>query len=258
MGRHRIVRHIIDMSLLCNDHHRVRALLVGARTGPQCISNAGRRGPLAPQEVYNLYRADVLSQELRARMQAESQARFAAGLGYDDPALVRAYALMLGLSSHDMTVLRGAFGDPIAVRYAEVSSGGQIVLAVLEYPGDVRCIWEIGNVPQATRTWFDEELTVYGSAQTVTVQFPNPYVCYDTRAHPRDGRPGPCRAHSHCILRRVIPARVAAFPSLRYHGYAAAHRRRRRPARRGDPPRDRAQRRREPAGRTWRLSLRAV
>jgi len=136
------------------------------------------RGPLAPQEVYNLYRADDLSQELRARMQAESQARFAAGLGYDDPALVRAYALMLGLSSHDMTVLRGAFGDPIAVRYAEVSSGGQIVLAVLEYPGDVRCIWEIGNLPQAMRTWFDEELTVYGSAQTVTVQFPNPYVRY--------------------------------------------------------------------------------
>src|SRR6266511_1104962 len=66
------------------------------------------QGPLAPQEVYNLYRADDLSQELRARMQAESQARFAAGLGYDDPALVRAYALMLGLSSHDMTVLRGA------------------------------------------------------------------------------------------------------------------------------------------------------
>jgi predicted dehydrogenase len=49
---------------------------------------------------------------------------------------------------------------------------------VLEYPGDVRCVWEIGNVPQATRTWFDEELTVYGAAQTVAVQFPNPYVRY--------------------------------------------------------------------------------
>jgi len=136
------------------------------------------RGPLAPQEIYSLHRADDLSQELRARMQAESEVRFAAGLGYDDPALVKAYALMLGLASHDMTVLRGAFGEPVAVRYAEVSSGGSIVLAVLEYPGDVRCIWEIGNVPQATRNWFDEELTVYGSAQTVKVQFPNPYVRY--------------------------------------------------------------------------------
>jgi predicted dehydrogenase len=136
------------------------------------------RGPLAPKEIYTLYQAGDLPQELRARMQAESQALFAAGLGYDDPALVKAYALMLGLSSHDMTVLRGAFGDPIAVRYADVSCEGMIILAVLEYPGDVRCIWEIGNLPQATRKWFDEELTVYGSAQTVTVQFPNPYVRY--------------------------------------------------------------------------------
>jgi predicted dehydrogenase len=64
------------------------------------------------------------------------------------------------------------------VRYAEVLAGGQIVLAVLEYPDGVRCIWEVGNLPQATRTWFDEELVVYGSAQTVTVRFPNPYVRY--------------------------------------------------------------------------------
>jgi predicted dehydrogenase len=86
--------------------------------------------------------------------------------------------MMLGLSSHDMTVLRDAFGDPLAVRYAEVIAGGSIVMAVLEYPGEVRCVWEIGNVPQATRNWFDEELTVYGGDQTVTVQFPNPYVRY--------------------------------------------------------------------------------
>jgi len=84
------------------------------------------RSPLAPQEIYSLYRADDLSSELRARLQAEGQARLAAALGYGDPALVRAYGLMLGLSAHDMTVLRGAFGDPVAVRYAEVLSAGQI------------------------------------------------------------------------------------------------------------------------------------
>ena len=32
--------------------------------------------------------------------------------------------------------------------------------------------------PQAKRNWFDEELTVFGSEQTVAVQFPNPYVRY--------------------------------------------------------------------------------
>jgi predicted dehydrogenase len=136
------------------------------------------RGPLAPQEIYSLRRADDLPEETRVRLQTEAQEHLAQGLGMDRPDLVRAYGMMLGLSSHDMTILRGAFGDPLAVRYAEVSSGGSIVLAVLEYPGDVRCIWEIGNIPQATRAWFDEELTVFGSGQTVEVRFPNPYVRY--------------------------------------------------------------------------------
>jgi predicted dehydrogenase len=136
------------------------------------------RGPLAPQEIYSLRRADDLAPDLRSGLQAAAHARLAQGLGSDDPALIRAYGMMLGLSSHDMTVLRGAFGDPVAVRYAEVLAGGSIVMAVLEYPGDVRCVWEIGNVPQASRNWFDEELTVYGGDRTVTVQFPNPYVRY--------------------------------------------------------------------------------
>jgi len=136
------------------------------------------RGPLAPQEIYSLHQATDLPEGARGRMWAEAGARMAEGLGLDQPEMVQAYGVMLGLSSHDMTVLRGAFGDPTAVRYAEVSAGGQIVLAVLEYPNDVRCVWEIGNIPRATRTWFDEELTVYGAGQTVTVQFPNPYVRY--------------------------------------------------------------------------------
>jgi predicted dehydrogenase len=140
------------------------------------------RGPLAPQEIYSLHRATDLAPELRARLLAENNARMAAGIGSDDPQLIRAYGMMLGLSSHDMTVLRGAFGDPVAIRHAEVLADGQLILAVLEYANDLRCVWEIGNIPQATRNWFDEELTVYGSAQTVSIQFPNPYVRY-ARSH---------------------------------------------------------------------------
>lgn len=136
------------------------------------------RGPLAPQEIYSLRRADDLRPEQRAELRAAIETRLAEAIGSDDPALLRAYGMLLGLSSHDMTILRGAVGDPLAVQYAEISSGGAIVLAVLEYPENVRCILELGNVPAATRDWFDEELTVYGGAQTVAVRFPNPYVRY--------------------------------------------------------------------------------
>jgi len=136
------------------------------------------RGPLAPQEIYSLRRADDVPAELRAELQASINTRFALAVGSDDPALLRAYGMLLGLSSHDMTILRGAFGDPVAVQYAEVSSGGALVLAVLEYPQQVRCVLELGNLPEATRNWFDEELTVYGSGHTVSIRFPNPYVRY--------------------------------------------------------------------------------
>jgi predicted dehydrogenase len=136
------------------------------------------RGPLAPQEIYTLHRADDLPPELRSRGQAETRERMARAIGSDDPAIVGAYSLLLGLASHDMAVLRGAFGDPVAVQHAEVVAGGSLILAMLEFPGDLHCMWEIGNIPRASHTWFDESLTAYGLARTVSVEFPNPYVRY--------------------------------------------------------------------------------
>jgi predicted dehydrogenase len=148
------------------------------------------RGPLAPQEIYTLHRADDLPSELRSRGQAEARERMARAVGGDDPAIVGAYSLLLGLASHDMAVLRGAFGDPVAVRHAQVVAGGSLILAMLEFPGDLHCMWEIGNIPRAAHTWFNESLTAYGPTRTVSVEFPNPYVRYAptlVRVHEMDG-----------------------------------------------------------------------
>jgi predicted dehydrogenase len=145
------------------------------------------RGPLAPRHIYSLEGAPDIAHEERARLQADLGARLAEGVGSADPVAAQAYGMMLGLSSHDMTVLRGAFGDPSAVRYAEILAGGSIVMAVLEYPGGARCVWEIGNMPGATHTIFDEELVAYGRDRTVSVRFPNPYVRYaPTTVHVRE------------------------------------------------------------------------
>jgi predicted dehydrogenase len=135
-------------------------------------------GMLTPDDVYTLYRSKNLTPEARARRHEEVQTKLAAGLGTSQPDLVNAYGLMLGLASHDMTVLRGVFGDPVRISHAEVFAGGRMVFALLEYPGDVRCAWEIGSVQHSTGRWFDEEFSIYGGAQAITVQFPNPYVRY--------------------------------------------------------------------------------
>jgi hypothetical protein len=58
-------------------------------------------------------------------------------IGSDDPQIIQAHGMMRGLSSHDMMVLRGASGDPVAIRHAEILSGGQVILAVLEYANDL-------------------------------------------------------------------------------------------------------------------------
>jgi predicted dehydrogenase len=135
-------------------------------------------GMLTPDDIYTLYRSKSITAEERARRQSEVQARLAAGLGTSQPDLVNAYGLMLGLASHDMTVLRGIFGDPLQICHAEVFAGGKMIYALLEYPGEIRCAWEIGSVQHDTGRWFDEELSVYGGARAVTVRFPNPYVRY--------------------------------------------------------------------------------
>jgi predicted dehydrogenase len=135
-------------------------------------------GMLIPDDIYTLYRSTSITPEERSRRQSEVQAKLAAGLGTNQPDLVNAYGLMLGLASHDMTVLRGIFGDPVQVCHAEVFAGGKMIFALLEYPGETRCAWEIGSVQHSTGRWFDEEFSVYSGAQVLTLQFPNPYVRY--------------------------------------------------------------------------------
>jgi predicted dehydrogenase len=135
-------------------------------------------GMLTPDDIYTLYRSSSLTPEDRSKRQAEVQARLATGLGSSQPDLVNAYGLMLGLASHDMTVLRGIFGDPLQICHAEVFAGGRMISAVLEYPDDVRCVWEIGSIQHTTGRWFDEEFSVYGGARVISIQFPNPYVRY--------------------------------------------------------------------------------
>jgi predicted dehydrogenase len=131
-----------------------------------------------PDDIYTLHRTKGMLNEERAKSQAEIRERIKRALGTEREDLLNAYGLLLGLASHDMTVLRGIFGDPLQVHSAQVYAGGRMIVALLDYPGDMRCVWETGNVPNKSGRWFDEEFTVYGGAQVVSIQFPNPYVRY--------------------------------------------------------------------------------
>jgi predicted dehydrogenase len=111
--------------------------------------------------------ADVITvgQQKRAALIAEA-------IGDAPPALVSAYGLMLGLSSHDISAMRELLGMPKRVLYAAQRKGGLYLTAAFDY-GDFVCHYETG-IDNIAR--FDAHLEVYGENQVLRVQYDTPYV----------------------------------------------------------------------------------
>jgi predicted dehydrogenase len=92
--------------------------------------------------------------------------------GRSTPALRRAYTLMLGLSSHDLSAMRELLGMPSKVLFAAQRSAGLYLTAAFDY-GAYVCQFETG-IDHIAR--FDAHLEVYGDRQVVRVQYDTPYV----------------------------------------------------------------------------------
>lgn len=133
------------------------------------------------QEMYDLIRTSDVPEGELAAAKARDDASLLKAIGRERAELLSTYSLLLHLWSHDINILRGAFGEPRQVRYAEVRLGTPIpplpalqVLAVLDYGPDVACMWETRAF--VANEWWDEELALFGNERTVKVRFPNPYV----------------------------------------------------------------------------------
>ena len=92
--------------------------------------------------------------------------------GKPSPALRRAYAVMLGLSSHDLSAMRELLGLPNKVLFAAQRGGGLYLAATFDY-GPFVCQFETG-IDGIAR--FDAHLEVYGSQKVVRIQYDTPYV----------------------------------------------------------------------------------
>ncbi|WP_095198998.1 Gfo/Idh/MocA family protein [Mesorhizobium carmichaelinearum] len=96
--------------------------------------------------------------------------RVEAALGADHAGYRDLYLLLLGLSSHDLAVMRGAFGTPDRVVHAQQTGPNQL-LAVLDY-GGVPCLFDMAL---AQYEWWDEWIHVHGERDEVRIEFQNPY-----------------------------------------------------------------------------------
>ena len=113
--------------------------------------------------------ADVPADVLSAGRDAVAT-RIEAALGADHAGYRDLYLLLLGLSSHDLAVMRGAFGTPDRVVHAQQTGPNQL-LAVLDY-GGVPCLFDMAL---AQYEWWDEWIHVHGEHDEVRIEFQNPY-----------------------------------------------------------------------------------
>jgi predicted dehydrogenase len=93
-------------------------------------------------------------------------------IGDMPPELVRAYRLLLGLNSHDLSAMRELIGFPQRVLAATQWNGGNFLHVIFDY-GDFQAVLETG-VDEQLR--FDAHLEVLGPSKSLRVQFDTPYI----------------------------------------------------------------------------------
>ena len=118
-------------------------------------------------------RDEALGRELKAEAKAREDSLFEEALGATaSESSKRAYSLMLGLSSHDISAMRELLGMPSRVLFAAKRRGGIYLVATFDY-GPFVCQFETG-IDQIPR--FDGHLEVYADTKVVRVQYDTPYV----------------------------------------------------------------------------------
>lgn len=93
-------------------------------------------------------------------------------IGDAPPELVRAYRLLLGLNSHDLSAMRELIGFPQRVLAATQWSGGNFLHVIFDY-GDFQAVLETG-VDEQLR--FDAHIEVFGPTKSLRVQYDTPYI----------------------------------------------------------------------------------
>jgi len=127
-------------------------------------------------DVTTTFRDRELEARTRSEILAEIRRRQEAAIGAGHrESIYRGYDLLGSLASHDISILRGAFGSPVAVTHTQIWQEGAYILSTLDYGNGRRCVFEIGTTRKKE---FDEELAAFGWNNTVRIRFPSPYVKY--------------------------------------------------------------------------------
>jgi predicted dehydrogenase len=117
-------------------------------------------------------RADDVAADAGVALGERRRALVEEALGPLSPTVARAYDLLLGLGSHDLSAMRELLGEPRGVGYATARGGGEYVSASIDYGGFV-CQFDLG-VDEIPR--YDTFLEVYGARRVLRIRYDTPYV----------------------------------------------------------------------------------
>lgn len=125
------------------------------------------------QQLYTQTRGDDVDREILDRAQSNVNARIDAALGRDHACYRDLYKTLLMLGSHNLAVMRDAFGVAEGVDFARVQ-GPAHLHALLRMPGGLGCSFELAFGHQYE--WWDEWIHAWGIDREVRIAFPNPYL----------------------------------------------------------------------------------
>jgi len=113
-----------------------------------------------------------LSADARTRARSAMAASIAVAIGHGEAGRARAYEVLLGLGSHDISAMRELLGTPKRVLFAAYRHGGFVLTAALDY-GHYVCQVEIAldHLPR-----FDTHIEVYTERQMLRVDYDTPYI----------------------------------------------------------------------------------
>ena len=131
------------------------------------------RNALIIAPTSNVFRPTDLPASAGAAIAAAMAAATEAAIGPAPPDLANAYALLLGLSSHDISAMRELLGPPLRLLYAaHRGEGGRTLSAAFDY-GSFVCNFEstIDLIPR-----FDAHIEVFTPTRVLRVTWDSPYV----------------------------------------------------------------------------------
>ena len=171
------------------------------------------------RDLLDVRRASDLPGDLVEAGRRSIAAKIAEALGDAPPAAASAYNLMLGLCSHDVTILRGAFGSPRRIVGTQIEANGRFFTSILDYGDDLSCTFHGGAVALKC---FEEELVVWATDRVVKISFPSPFVKnMPTIVEVREQEvvPGAEPGTTPYVERRVTASYEEAFKRELHHFY---------------------------------------